>query len=429
MTSVCDTFCVVHPDAMLVAKNSDRPVAEPQVVEAHLPRTSNGADGGLATQYLTIPDLGAPHPVLGSRPLWLWGFEHGLTAGDGTAGGLVVGNEKVWTIDDPHGAPPALLGMDLVRLALERASSADEALEAVTSLLAEYGQGGSGEEHADEPYHSSFLLADAHGGWHLETAGRSWVAAPVGGGTAISNRLSISTEWTRSSPDVTPGSDWQAWRDQAAPTGIADHRLAATRACVARGSATGPAEAVATLRDHGSGPWGAPGTPAAMGDAPPPPPPADVGDDWSGITVCMHVRDYQATTAAMVAWLPHSPAAPRRMWAALGSPCASVFLPGVVLGHGPAAHVVLPAALSSPEMWHRLAGVARRVEAPGDQGLEALMAARRTLGPVEAAAWAEADELAATEGPGVVDAWGEAARRWSEATAAAVTEVTRTLGL
>ena len=127
--------------------------------------------------------------------------------------------------------------MDLVRLALERARTADEALEQLTTLLEQHGQGGSGEQDHDEPYFSSFLIADPRGGWVVETSARTWAARPVGRGAAISNRISLGTDWTRASADVAPGRDFQDWRDPKAPTAIADLRLDATRACVATGLA------------------------------------------------------------------------------------------------------------------------------------------------------------------------------------------------
>jgi hypothetical protein len=389
---MCDTFCVRRPGGMLFAKSSDRPVDEPQVLEWLRGRPSGDS---VRTTYLTIPDAGAVD-VLGSRPTWMWGLEHGINRHR-----LAIGNEKVWTVDDPRAAPDALVGMDLVRLALERAATADQAVDVLAGLLDDHGQGGSGEEGGDEPYWSSFLVVDPDGGWVVETSGRSWVAAPVGEGAAISNRLTLSTEWTRSSPDVDPGSDWDQRRSPAAPTGIADHRLAATRRCISGGDAVTPQHAVAALRDHGDGPWGEPG---ASGD--PTPVPADVHDDWSGVTVCMHVRGYQCTTASMVADLPADPEQPQRVWAASGTPCSSVYLPVGVIGN----EAVVPSVLGDVDAWRSFSALSRTVERPGQDGGDALAAIRASLAPVEATAWADADEL--WDSRAGADRWRQAAAGW-----------------
>jgi dipeptidase len=186
---MCDTLCVRHDAGMWFAKNSDRHPDEVQLVEWH-DRRSPGA--ALRTQYLTVPDAGA-HAFLGSRPAWLWGCEHGVNEH-----GVAVGNQKIFTSDDPRRLPPALLGMDVVRLALERARSAADALVVCTSMIEQYGQGGSGEPHRDEPYFSSFLVTDAREGWIIETSDRTWGARPVGSGASISNRAGI--ELRRPSP-------------------------------------------------------------------------------------------------------------------------------------------------------------------------------------------------------------------------------------
>ncbi|HEX6311333.1 MAG TPA: hypothetical protein VF152_06870, partial [Acidimicrobiia bacterium] len=283
--------------------------------------------------------------------------------------------------DDPRAAPGALLGMDLVRLGLERGRTADHALTVITELLEEHGQGGSGEQDHDEPYFSSFLVADPGGAWVLETSGRTWAARPVDDGAAISNRVTLGTDWTLASTDVAPGADFDRWRDPAAPTGIADHRLAATRQCVATGAAAvTPADLVATLRHHGERPWGAPGgDPADVS-----PPPTDVHDDWSGVTVCMHIRDYQATTASIVAELPRD-GAPLRAWVALGSPCASVYVPAF-------PPTGLTPQLAEPATWSRFARLRDRVE--GEDGPDELAQIRAVLAPVEAELWEAADEIA-----------------------------------
>ncbi|MCO8126549.1 hypothetical protein NHL50_04960 [Acidimicrobiia bacterium EGI L10123] len=400
---MCDTFCVRRPGGMLFAKSSDRPVDEAQVLE-WLPGRDPG--GSVSATYLTIPDAGAA-ALLGSRPTWMWGLEHGVNEHR-----VAIGNEKVWTVDDPHAAPEALVGMDLVRLGLERATTADRAVDVIADLLDAHGQGGSGEAGADEPYWSSFLIVDPDGGWVLETSGRSWVAAPVGGGAAISNRLTLSTEWTRSSDDVERGTDWDGRRAPAAPTGIADHRLAATRRCVSTGSSVTPHHAVAALRDHGGGPWGQPGS---TGD--PTPVPDGVHDDWSGVTVCMHVRDYQCTTASMVADLPSDPGEPLRVWAALGTPCSSVYLPVAVLGD----EAVVASVLGDVGAWRSFSALSRAVERPGAEGGDALLAIRTSLATVEAAAWADAEELWAARAG--AERWRGAAAGWDQLVRSAVADV------
>jgi len=186
---MCDTLCVRTDGAMLFAKNSDRHPDEAQVVEWHPRRVSGGE---LQTQYLTIDDRGA-HGFLGSRPTWLWGAEHGVNEH-----GVAIGNEKIWTVANPKLRPPGLLGMDIVRLALERSRSAYDAFLCISGLLERNGQGGSGEPHRDEPYDSSFLVADPRGGFVIETSDRTWAARQIDTGAAISNRVSLATDWTRS---------------------------------------------------------------------------------------------------------------------------------------------------------------------------------------------------------------------------------------
>jgi secernin len=373
---MCDTLCVIRPAGSLFAKNSDRPSSEPQLIEA-LPARSEG--GVLRTQYLEIPDAGA-YAVVGSRPDWLWGLEHGVNEHR-----VAIGNEKVWTTLDPAKEPAALIGMDLVRLGLERGRSADGALDVMTALLAEHGQGGICDQTTGESYFSSFIIADPRGGWVLETSGRSWVAAPVRGAAAISNRLSLRTEWTRSSPDVASGSDWDAVRHPNAPTAHADVRLAASRACVTQTSpeAQTPAALAAQLRDHGAGPWGAPLPGQGWGPDARAGMPGEFHPDGRGVSVCMHIRKFQNTAAGMIAQLPADPSVPARAWVAPGSPCVSVFLPVF-----PPQHV--PAALGDPAIWRAFAALRDRAEA-GDVSLAEI---RAVFAPIEAELWCEADAIA-----------------------------------
>src|SRR5258708_39840898 len=118
---MCDTLCGRGRDGIVFAKNSDRPVGEVQLAVPFGRRPTAG--GTLRTQYLSIGDTGA-HAAFLSCPTWLWGAEHGVNEH-----GVAIGNEKVATTHDSAAAQPALIGMDLVRLGLERARSAAEAVE------------------------------------------------------------------------------------------------------------------------------------------------------------------------------------------------------------------------------------------------------------------------------------------------------------
>ena len=137
---MCDTM-VARPGetasgALLFAKNSDREANEAQYL-LHMPRIRHEVGAGLRCTYISIPQVAETHAVLLSRPFWMWGAEMGANEH-----GLVIGNEAVYAKIAPQ-KEPALLGMDLVRLALERAADAAEALDVITTLLERHGQGGN----------------------------------------------------------------------------------------------------------------------------------------------------------------------------------------------------------------------------------------------------------------------------------------------
>ena len=283
----------------------------------------------------------------GCRPEWLWGLETGVNEHR-----VAIGNEKVFTVDNPYAVEPALLGMDLVRLGLERSRTADEALAVMTELLARHGQGGVGDRTHDEPYFSSFLLADPRRAWVLETSGRTWAARPVDQTAAISNRLTLGPDWTRASDDVRAGTDFDTYRLARAPTGHADIRLAASRACLAAGpDALTPRILAAQMRHHGERPWGPPGGDLTSVSAPPP----ATMPDGTGVSVCMHVRGYQATASSMIAELPSDPGRPARAWVAPGSPCVSVYVPVFPPAGG-------PGELGDAGGWKRFLARASKVE-------------------------------------------------------------------
>ena len=195
---MCDTLVVVNGDAVWFAKNSDREPGEAQAVEHRL-RDRNASGARLRATHIEIDQVMETHEVVLSRPTWMWGAEMGVNEH-----GLAIGNEAVFTRVPVEKS--GLLGMDLVRLALERCSTADEALDLVTWMLARHGQGGqAGFRDRAFAYHNAFLIADPRGAWLLETAGRFWAAERVRGARSTSNVLTIGEEYTRVGPGTIEG--------------------------------------------------------------------------------------------------------------------------------------------------------------------------------------------------------------------------------
>ena len=190
---MCDTFVampsVTQDGSMIFGKNSDREASEVQLLE-YYPECRHDPGELEQCTYISIPQVEETHAVLLSRPFWMWGAEMG--ANDR---GVVIGNEAVFT-KMPVQKEGGLTGMDLLRLALERRSTARGALDTITELLGKHGQGGNcGYQNQAFYYHNSFLIADPNEAWVLETAGHLWAAKKVEDYYAISNGLTIGNDF------------------------------------------------------------------------------------------------------------------------------------------------------------------------------------------------------------------------------------------
>ncbi|MGV8025057.1 MAG: C69 family dipeptidase [Anaerolineaceae bacterium] len=196
---MCDTSVVLASAAKngeaFFAKNSDRDPNEAQYL-VMLPAQVYAKDEQLRCTYIEIPQVRHTNKILLSKPYWMWGAEMGANEC-----GVVIGNEAVFT-KVPAKKEPGLIGMDYLRLALERSSSAIEALNTITSLLQQYGQSGNCSKEHGLYYNNSYLIMDDKEAYVLETVDRMWIAKKVIDFYAISNALSITTEWDLISADL-----------------------------------------------------------------------------------------------------------------------------------------------------------------------------------------------------------------------------------
>lgn len=363
---MCDTLVSLTADGVLFAKNSDRDANEAQALRWYA-AAEHPVGSDVTTTWTTIPQVERTHAVLLSQPWWMWGAEIGANEH-----GVVIGNEAVFTRrtgDDGHGS---LLGMDLLRLALERARSATEAVEVIVSLLETYGQGGScSHEHPRFRYDNSYLVADRDGVVVLETAGRHWATERVtGAGRSISNGLTI------------PG-----FADQYADAvrgRVAACRTRRGRTEAAAGLSRTPGSLMTALRDHGPGP-----TPS-----------------WSPVNgglaaPCVHGGGLLTGSQTTASWVADLRGTDDLHWVTgTSAPCTSLFKPARVTQPEAIDPAAMPTNRFDPdyrwwrhEQLHRLALAHPRAWGALAPGRDAVQDAWLADPPTTAAAFSEADDL------------------------------------
>ncbi|XP_053323718.1 secernin-1 isoform X2 [Spea bombifrons] len=135
--SVC--FVVFPPLAknnqILFGKNSARPRDEVQEI-LYVPASDHEPGSKVQCTYLEVDQVQRTHAVLLTKPVWMWGGEMGANEH-----GVCIGNVAVTTKQEASDSK-LLLGMDLVRLGLERGKTAKESVDIIVSLLEEHGQDG-----------------------------------------------------------------------------------------------------------------------------------------------------------------------------------------------------------------------------------------------------------------------------------------------
>jgi len=346
---MCDSFVALRgatrSGGVIFAKNSDRKGNESQYLEC-LPGRRHRKKKKLRLTYIEINQAPTTHAVLLSRPHWIWGAEMGANEY-----GVVIGNEAIFS-NVPVPTPDGIIGMDLLRLGLERASNVDEAVNVMTELLAKYGQGGNCSYQETRTYHNSFIIADLTQARVLETVDRDWVVRPIETLDAISNALTTETDFAKSSNTLEETAERLGLNRKGDPLNfrrVFEDSIASDFGCkrrhrslallaAKRGTLT-INDAYQILRDHGE----------AENHAETLPP-----------RLCLHTDENRryATTVSMVSSLEHSK---QVHWVTgTGAPCTSIFKP-VLIEVGLPPHGATPGANEgdSDSLWWRHENVRR----------------------------------------------------------------------
>jgi dipeptidase len=336
------------------------------------------------TTLLELPQVRQTSTVLGSQPHGRWGYQHGVNAH-----GVAVGRAPLPTRLASDG--PGLTGTDLVRLALERAHSARQAVDLLADLLMRHGQAAEPGAEADGDG-NVFLVADATEAFAVECAGHFWVYQEVREVRAQGGLSTIRQDWDRIAHGLAAHACERGWwpadgskLDFAAavsptppeqePERVPDFRRwgRATLLLAEQNGHIDTAFVRRLLSDHREG---------EADETDPFLPDAGAG------ALCRHphAESAEATAASLVVALARAPGRLLTAWCAFGPPCLGVYFPVFLEGELPAAF-----GRSEDGTWGRLREVARFLARhPERRDL-----ARETMGRLQARFDQEAEEFTA----------------------------------
>jgi secernin len=311
----------------LFGHNSNRPAREGYAL-ARIEGRAFALGETVSTGRAVVPQVRRTNTVLAGRQAGRWGYCHGVNEHGVAAGITAIATRLSGT---------GLSGPDLVRLGLERASSARQALDVITDLVARHGQQADDTPGAD----SSFLVADGSEAFAVETSGQFWAEQAIGRCRAASDICHLRQDWNRICPGLADCAIKQGWwladgskLDFARSVGVEGQDNAASlrrwaRATLLLEQHSGQLDVPCLrglLRDHSTGKH----------------------------CICRHAGgpDEVGTSASLVVSAGLAGSLPVA-WCAFGPPCLTVYLPLLLPGD-------LPTALQGEEdtgacpLWRRM---------------------------------------------------------------------------
>lgn len=203
----CDTMIAMNKATsdgnVIFGKNSDRPLNEAQPL-CFFPAADHMEGEEVQCSFIRIPQVKHTYACIGSKPHVFFGFEHGVNEH-----GVMIGNEQVSGREAPE-RRWGLIGMDILRLALERANTAGKAVEVIANLLESFGTGGDPNTRI-RPFNSNYIIADSKEAYIFESHQRSWVAKRVDNVGYISNCYSIQENYDLISSNAVNEAKIKGW--------------------------------------------------------------------------------------------------------------------------------------------------------------------------------------------------------------------------
>jgi dipeptidase len=328
------------------AKNSDRPQEEAQpLVQVAASNRSGGFSG---TQFVDVPQVGHTYRHAGSKPYWCAGYEHGFNEHQ-----VVIGNEALPSLL-PEVDEPKLIGMEVLRLGLERSKSTAEAVDVITGLVSEFGQGKFSNDAGVRTYDNIYMIADLTSAYVVECVGHDWAVKQVERFASISNIGQIGAD----ADSVSSGAKAQATRLGLFEMGFGESFSFArafgdsgasasgtTRQCRSEamlGVGSGNLDVrsmMQVLTDHSDG--------ANPDEAPV----VDVGPQ---VSICLHRTAGESTGASTASLVADLCATGERLpvyWTGMYSPCMTVFMPMFIEGDIPASLAIGGQTASDDSPW------------------------------------------------------------------------------
>ncbi|MDP6356368.1 MAG: C69 family dipeptidase [Planctomycetota bacterium] len=353
----CDTMVALGSATAngqtIFAKNSDRPKDECQPLELR-GRRRHSESARARCQYLTIAQAEETFRHIGSRPHWCWGHEHGFNEHQ-----VVIGNEGLSSKFEFE--EPKLIGMELLRLGLERGRTASEAVEVIAGLISTHGQGKFSNDEGTRTYDNGYIVADPNEAYVIETAGHHWAVKEVQDTIGISNVYSVEEDYARLSPTCRRTAEERGWWDaDHEPFSFADAfskssdrsegsgAMRRARSCAVLNMKRGDIDTgcmMDLLSDHSDGKQ--PEEPFRK-------------DYQTNVGICVH-SEKGVTAASLVADLCADGSRLPIYWCSFYSPCLGVFFPVFIEGRLPEALGVGESQQSWRSPWwrfHKLAHLA-----------------------------------------------------------------------